>query len=144
MGQGRIRARVSPRAVLCLLLVAPGCATVTGGSGAQTIKIASTPPGAAVVVDGRSCGPTPAEVKLDHKTEHQVQLSYPGHETAQVTLKPSLNPWVFGNILIGGVLGLAIDVCTDSVYELSPDTVNVKLRPQGEPRYEMRHGGIGP
>jgi hypothetical protein len=51
-------------------------------------------------------------------------------EPAQVTITRRLNPWLFGNILVGGPLGLVVDICTDATHNLSPDEVHVKLHGQ--------------
>ena len=36
-----------------------------------------------------------------------------------------LGGWLFGNILIGGLIGIAIDFLTGSAYKLTPTTVDV-------------------
>ena len=38
-------------------------------------------------------------------------------------LEKSLNPWIFGNILFGGLIGIVVDVASGSVNELKPDEV---------------------
>lgn len=119
--------------VAAFAVLSPGCATVAGGAKDQKVKITSEPPGAAVLVDGQSYGVTPAEVPLSRKTEHVVQLQHPGYEPVQVSLKRSLNPWLLGNIVVGGFLGIVVDVCTGATHTLSPDTLNLKLQRSGNP-----------
>jgi hypothetical protein len=130
----RVTARCSAKilGILVILLVGPGCATITGGSRDQKVKITSNPAGAAVVVDGQPQGATPAAVDLSRKTEHQVAISYPGCETAQMTIRRQLNPWMFGNLLLGGPVGLIVDVCTGATHQLSPDEITVQLHSQSE------------
>ena len=120
--------------MLILIMVGSGCATVTGGCRDQNVKITSNPTGAAVLVDGQPVGETPASVKLCRKTEHHVEVDYPGCEPAQVTITRRLNPWLFGNILVGGPLGLVVDICTDATHNLSPDEVHVQLHGQKDPK----------
>jgi hypothetical protein len=109
-----------------------GCATVaSGGGGDQTVKVVSDPPGATVLIDGRPAGTTPAAVPLARKAEHQVEVSAPGYETARLAVKSQLNPWVFGNILVGGLIGIVVDLSTGATSTLSPDELTVKLRPLG-------------
>ena len=111
-------------AMFCL----SGCATITNGGRDQHVKVTSNPPGAAVLVDGEPRGVTPTVVQLNRKTEHAVTISNPGYEPAQVTLERHINPWVFGNILVGGLVGVVVDVCTDSTHRLSPNEIDVQLR----------------
>jgi hypothetical protein len=118
--------------ILVTLLVGPGCATITGGGRDQKVKITSNPAGAAVVVDGQPQGETPATVDLSRKTEHQVALSYPGCEPAQMTIHRGLNPWLFGNLVLGGPVGLIVDVCTGATHQLSPDEITVQLHSQSD------------
>ncbi len=130
----RVAARYSAKilGILAILLIGPGCGTITGGSRDQKVKITSNPAGAAVVVDGQPQGATPAAVDLSRKTEHQVTLSYPGCETAQMTIRRQLNPWLFGNLVLGGPVGLIVDVCTGATHQLSPDEITVQLHNQSE------------
>jgi len=116
---------------LLLLVVAllAGCATVTGGSRDPDITITSSPSGATLSVAQEPCGATPAIVQLSRKSEHRITLTHPGYEPAVVTVKRNLNPWVFGNLVVGGLLGVVVDVCTDSTYKLSPNEVHVNLKP---------------
>ena len=127
---------VSQRAatVWCFLTVVAlsGCATITGGTGPQKIKVASNPSGATVIVDGRPCGITPATVSLDRKVEHRIQLDKAGYLLAEADLKPSINPWIFGNVVVGGLIGVVVDLATDSERRLSPSKVDIQLSPAGE------------
>src|SRR5205823_5881935 len=119
--------------IVLLIAVSSGCATVTGGARDQNVKISSNPVGAAVLVDGQPSGSTPPTVKLCRKTEHHVEIAYPGCDPAQVTIARHINPWLFGNIILGGPIGLVVDICTDATHNLSPDEVRVQLQGQKEP-----------
>ena len=55
---------------------------------------------------------------------------YPGCKQQQQQLQPKLNNWVWGNILIGVLIGLAIDIVSGSVNELQPKEVHFRF---GEP-----------
>lgn len=110
-----------------------GCATITGGTGPQKIKVASNPPGATVIVDGQPCAMTPAVVRLDRKVEHQILLEKDGYMLAEADLKPKVNPWIFGNLVVGGLIGVVVDLATDSERRLSPSKVDVDLSPAGRP-----------
>jgi hypothetical protein len=107
-----------------------GCATmVLGGDRDQRIKIISDPPGAVVTVDGQPHGVTPAAVPLSRETDHKVVLVADGYEPAELTLKRYVNPWLLGNVVFGGPVGLAVDVVTDSTHILVPNILDVTLKP---------------
>ncbi len=125
--------RVTFCVMVGLSVLSQGCATVAGGAKDQKVKITSDPPGAAVVVDGAQYGVTPVEVPLSRASEHTVELQHPGYEPVQVTLRRTLNPWLLGNVVIGGFLGLAVDVCTGATHNLTPDTLQLHLKPLGAP-----------
>ena len=111
---------------LLVVLVAAslsGCATLAGGGHDQSVHIDSAPQGAQVRVDGQPLGVTPTDVVLSRRQEHQVQLDLPGCTTFCTTLKPGCNPWIFGNILVGGVVGLVVDASTGAMSTLYPNSV---------------------
>lgn len=121
-------------AVFLFALLGQGCATVaTLGGQDQKVKITTDPPGAAVTIDGQPLGVTPVALPLARKTEHQVEIAAPGYETARLTIRRKINPWMLGNLVVGGLLGVAIDVVTDASHYLSPDELEVKLQPLGVP-----------
>lgn len=39
-----------------------------------------------------------------------------------------MSAWVFGNVIFGGVIGLAVDAITGGIYKLTPDQVQAELR----------------
>jgi len=113
-----------------LASVGSGCATVaSGGGGDQTVKVVSDPPGATVVIDGQPVRATPAEVKLGRKTSHTVEVSSLGYETTRLAVNSEFNPWVIGNVVFGGIIGIVVDLATGATSTLSPDELTVKLRP---------------
>jgi PEGA domain len=119
-------------AVGCALLAVAalsGCATVTGGTGPQKVKVESDPPGATVLVDGRPHGVTPTTVALDRTVGHRIELDKDGYAPTAADLKPGVNPWVFGNLLVGGLVGIVVDLATDSERRLYPGGVDIHLAP---------------
>jgi hypothetical protein len=106
-----------------VLMGAGGCATIMAGGGEQTVRINSTPTGAAVKIDGHEYGVTPTMAKLSRKETHLVQLQLAGYAPAETKLEKGLNGWVFGNIIFGGLFGLVVDVVSGSANELKPGEV---------------------
>jgi hypothetical protein len=111
-----------------------GCATVvSGGGGNQKVKIVSEPPGADVTVDGQFVGAAPVEVLLERKSTHIVDLSAGGYEPTRLAVNSRFNPWVIGNVVFGGLIGVVVDLATGATYHLSPDELTVPLRPMAPP-----------
>jgi len=102
------------------------CATVISGS-RQNIKFASNPAAASVFIDEVEVGKTPFEIKLARKSEHEVMIKLDGYQTYQTTLTKKLNGWIFGNILIGGMIGIIIDPITGAMYNLTPTQINAEM-----------------
>ena len=106
-----------------IMLISSGCCTIMSGS-TQSIPVSSTPPGVKVTADTGTSIVTPGSIVLERKKAHTLVAEYAGHETQQQQLKKKLNNWVWGNILIGGIIGLVIDMVSGSIDELHPKEVH--------------------
>jgi len=106
-----------------------GCATIATGPGPEVkMRIASNPPGAKVLVDGQERGYTPLIVGLTRADRHRVVISKAGYQDYVQELKPGFNPWVIGNAVIGGIIGLGVDLGTGAVTWLNPPQVEAKMQ----------------
>jgi hypothetical protein len=114
--------------LLCSLLTlsGSGCCTIMSGS-TQKIPISSTPSGARVTADNGTSITTPGSIVLERKIRHTLVAEYPGCKEQQQQLQPKLNNWVWANILIGGLIGLVIDIVSGSVNELQPKEVHFRF-----------------
>lgn len=115
-------------AVGVVALLVSGCATIVA-SGPDLVPISSKPPGAMVYVDGVPVGVTPVTVPLKRSGSGQIRIELEGYEPVFVTQDKVFNGWFLGNILIGGLIGIIIDVATSNVTKHSTDPVMVVLRP---------------
>jgi hypothetical protein len=122
--------RLLPAAGLLLLA---GCASIVEGSD-QTITVSTNPPEAdcAPVREGNVIGrvnPTPGSVVIE-KTKHDITITCTksGYQEATYFNKSDIEGATFGNIVLGGGIGWAIDSASgaDNKYE-SP--VNITLVP---------------
>jgi hypothetical protein len=109
------------------LAVLTGCATIMQGSGSQGIGFASTPTSAKVTVDNQERGTTPTVVSLSRKDTHLVRIELSGYQPYETTLTRSVSGWVWGNLVFGGIPGLAVDAISGGLYKLSPEQVNGML-----------------
>jgi hypothetical protein len=110
---------------LAIALLMSNCATIFTGS-QQTIKFDSNPGDATILVDGIEIGKTPFETKLE-RTEHTVQIKLEGYQTYSTKLTKKINGWFWGNIFIGGILGIIVDASTGAIYKLSPDDITAAM-----------------
>jgi hypothetical protein len=108
-------------------LLLSSCASIIHGS-KQKVEIRSRPPGAAVRIDGTDSGVTPTTAELSRKSSHRVELSLKGHKPFEVVLEPEFNGTVMGNILAGGLIGMAVDGSTGAGNTLKPEAVDAELR----------------
>ncbi|MFL5382556.1 MAG: PEGA domain-containing protein [Longimicrobiaceae bacterium] len=112
------------------LVALTGCATIMHGS-KQNVAFSSTPSGAQISVDNQNMGVTPASVPLTRKDKHTVRLTLAGYQPYELQLERKTSGWVWGNLLFGGIPGLAVDAITGSMYKLSPEEVNATLAQGG-------------
>jgi hypothetical protein len=121
--------------LLAVTLITSGCATILGKP-TQTMPIASTPDGATIVVVDESGaevfrGNTPTTVTLSkHNGRYfggktfRVSLIKDGYKSQEVPVYSGVSGWYFGNILLGGLIGmLVVDPLNGGMYTLSPEVI---------------------
>jgi|SRR5579864_2532371 len=116
------------------------CATIIH-SPRQQVAISSTPAGATISIDNKEVGQTPLVTRLARRDEHVLRIELAGYQPFQATLHRKVSGWVLGNIVFGGLVGLAIDAVSGGMYELRPDQVSAALT-SGQARIERRSGEL--
>lgn len=124
--------------VLGSLVLLGGCARIM--SGGLDVEITSVPDGAIVFLDGRQVGVTPYVALFDRETTKRVvvKVLQPQFGERTVVLERDFNWWFLGNLAlvlpIPVVIGIIVDLATDSVYTLYPLKVEVDFhRPPKQP-----------
>lgn len=112
---------------LSLIMLTSGCATIICGT-RQTVKFASTPTNASVLIDEVNVGQTPFETRLKRDREYKVVIKLDGYLPYETKLTKEFNAWYIGNIVFGGLIGLIIDPITGAIYKLSPKELNAQLQ----------------
>lgn len=111
-----------------------GCATIVEGSD-QSITVNTNPPGASCLlkrggVTIAAVDPTPGSANVSKsKDPIGVQCSKDGFRTAESGLSSDFEGMTLGNILIGGVVGVAIDAGSGAMNKY-PEHVSVQMRPK--------------
>jgi hypothetical protein len=110
------------------LLVA-GCATMISGT-TQRIKLHSNESDVRVTIQpGNVVVMAPGETTLKRsESGYRLRFEKDGFEPVDVRLESGTNGWVWGNLIIGGLIGLAIDYGNGAAYTLTPDTVTANLK----------------
>lgn len=128
--------------VLLLLaaLAAPGCASIVSRSN-YPVMLDSAPAGAEVRVTDHynrvyATGETPVTVDLKsysgffQRADYLVTFKKPGYRDITMPLNSTIDGWYFGNILLGGLIGmLIVDPATGAMWRLETDYVHADLVP---------------
>lgn len=120
-------------AVLCAAASLGACATVTRGS-SDAWEVNTDPNGAKVVTsNGHQCPSTPCSIKMKRKSNFTATITKAGYKDASVSVTHKTSnggaAGVAGNVLLGGVIGLGVDLATGASQDLTPNPVNLKLEP---------------
>ena len=129
------------RSIVCLALAvaASSCASIVSKIN-YPVSVRSEPDAAAFVIrdeDGNEVhrGVTPATVTLAagssyfDKEHYEIVFTRDGMPSRTVHLDAKLDPWYFGNILFGGLIGmLIVDPLTGAMFKLD-DAVVGRLAP---------------
>lgn len=125
-------------ALSSMLLFATSCASIVSKS-SYLIAINSTPSEAKISITDKNgiefyTGQTPANLKLKAgsgffgKARYQVKFEKAGYATKTVPVEFKLDGWYFGNILLGGLIGmLIVDPATGAMWKLETDFINETL-----------------
>jgi hypothetical protein len=130
--------------VVCSTLCAlSGCASIVSGRHAD-VAIDSCPSNAHVVIhddDGREVASlnTPGVVSLKRNRRYFLPARYTavvmaeGYQPTEVPIRSTVNPWILGNIVIGGIPGLVVDNATGAAWQPRHSEIHTQLLPLGCP-----------
>ena len=136
--------------IMGVILLIPGCASIFGSTHG-TVLIRSEPSAAEIVIRdnyGKEFfqGTTPADISLPKKfgffqgADYLVTISKKGCEPRSITVTRSISGWYWGNIILGGLIGmLIIDPATGAMWALQKDLPVVRL-PCTSEEYSQMHG----
>lgn len=114
-----------------------GCATLTTSS-SQTVTLTTDPAGAACTFkrDSKVIGivnPTPGSLTVG-KSHSPIDVSCvkEGYVDATGTVGSKFQAMTFGNILFGGIIGIAVDAASGATAEYEPQ-ISIRLTPSEFP-----------
>jgi hypothetical protein len=113
-----------------------GCASIIKGT-TQKLSISSNPAGAKVTVVPAGLtvsAPTMVTVPCDKVQTLHFELE--GHEPKDAYLGRQVSSAFYGNAVIGGIVGMMMDLDSGAAWELVPDSVHVTLEPNAPEKRE--------
>lgn len=129
----KVRA-VSVSAIMLCIVGLSGCASIINGS-SREVHIKSSPDGAEFTIRNKAgevviSGTTPQKVLLKsgagyfRSEAYNVSFRKPGYSSQTTAINTSLSGWYWGNLLLGGLIGmLAVDPVTGAMYKLPDEAV---------------------
>ena len=124
--------------VPAIIFLFTSCASIVSKSN-WPFSVDSNPSGAKVIITNKKgkeifSGRTPTALKLKSgagffaKESYTVELFMNGYESKKINVECKVNGWYFGNLLIGGLLGmLIIDPATGAMYKLENNGISENL-----------------
>jgi hypothetical protein len=150
VGTATVKAMTIPNArppfvalVLALVFLG-GCATLTTSS-SQTVTLVTDPAGAACTFkrDGKVVGivnPTPGSLMVSKShSALDVACVKDGYVDATGTVGSKFQAMTFGNVLFGGIIGIAVDAASGATAEYEPQ-ISIRLTPSEFPDVAARDG----
>ena len=125
--------------LVAVFIFLTGCATIVSKN-IYPVSINSTPSGAKVTIFDHKgvdvfAGETPAIVSLNagagffKKADYSAVVEIEGYTSQTGQIRFDLDGWYFGNILIGGLLGmLIIDPATGAMWKLETEHLNLVMQ----------------
>jgi len=121
-------------ALAALIAACSGCATITKGT-QQTVTVNTDPAGAACTLtrDGKPLAvvnPTPGSMPIEKGMGPvAIACKRPGYQDAEGTMTSEFQAMTFGNILFGGLIGVAVDAASGAMHEY-PAMVTITMIPE--------------
>ena len=118
---------------LGVVLSLPACATIVRGRNTDW-NVRTDPAGASVATsNGYRCEATPCALRMPRKSSFQATITKPDYKTITATVGNGVSGGgggaLVGNLLFGGVLGLAVDAVTGAALDLRPNPLTIRLEP---------------
>ncbi len=126
----KLHSRLRMISASVILVSVAGCATITRGT-TDTLVISSDPPNAEVTLsNGLRCR-TRCSLAVKRNENLTVQIAREGYEPVEATVTPKVAgggaAGMAGNVLLGGLIGAAVDAGSGAMYDLVPNPLHVNL-----------------
>lgn len=128
--------------VFLAALAMSGCATITTGAD-QSITVVTDPAGANCQLDREGAAvavisPTPGTVQVDKsKDAITIKCRKEGFQETAGALSSEFQGMTFGNIIFGGIIGVAVDAGSGAMNEY-PSQISIVMIPEAFPSLAER------
>jgi hypothetical protein len=117
--------------VVCLLLavMGSGCASIMSGT-KHTINVECEPNDANILINGglhKSPCSQDVERGINASSKNKVVVEKEGSKPCEFNTHGSMHPWVLGNILLGGLIGIGIDMGTGAAAGVKEEDIKMIL-----------------
>lgn len=114
-----------------------GCGTVTRGT-TESVSITSEPADATIRTSlGHSCPQSPCTIEVSRKTKFTAFAEKEGFKPGSIFVDTKVAgagaAGVAGNLIIGGVVGIGVDVATGAALDHYPNPAQIRLAPVDSP-----------
>jgi len=110
----------------CLALALSSCATLMNSDMVE-VPVLTTPEQATLTVNGTHyTSPATVLVPRGHGN-FLLYIEKEGYKPVNVLLRQSRDGWLWGDLVMGGPVGIAVDFITGDAYDVEPASVNVNL-----------------
>ncbi|MBY0307347.1 MAG: SHOCT domain-containing protein [Phycisphaerales bacterium] len=82
-------------------------------------------------MNGQQMGVTPTNIELRRRDDTVISFQKDGYQTQSSVVTSCVSGWFAGNILLGGIIGGAVDLASGAAYRLVPENLSVTLSPLG-------------
>jgi hypothetical protein len=120
--------------LMVVVMASMHCATIINGTN-QAVSVNSEPMRASVVINRSNWhgspvfeGTTPANCRLSRSNAYDVVVTMPGYREETIHIDKTFSFVFLGNLLLGGVPGMIVDLITGAYNDLKPTSINVSLR----------------
>jgi hypothetical protein len=77
--------------------------------------------------------------KFIFPARYTATIAAPGYQSAQVPIRSTVNPWILGNVIIGGIPGLVIDNVTGAAWKPRDTDIYQELMPIYTAQQSQQH-----
>jgi hypothetical protein len=127
---------INKKVLICLLLaivlfIANGCASIFNGNSSM-LNIMTNPENATVTIKGSQSGEkivehTPCNITLNKGSDYMVKINFAGYQSENIIITRGIAGWFWGNLLLGGVIGMVIDYSSNNMWQHTPTNINIDL-----------------
>jgi len=111
------------------LFLLSSCATIMSGGSPKITINGDVPEPVTITTEKKSYTgtlPLVVKVKRHHLEGQRIKISSEHYKFDDIILNKTINGYAFGNIIIGGIIGWGIDLCTNCVCVPLQTTYDIK------------------